>query len=451
MEDRQIRGYSIIAKGDTPKIIDKETFLVPSQSSNKKYKVVLRNEWVCECPDFRFNRAKCKHIYSVEFLLKLRQKLDDDSSLDIVEELTTISKCQFCNSESIVKNGLKKNKIENKQRYLCRDCKRTFYQDSQFNYIRNPKLISLVLDLYFKGLSLRKITDTVRQFFQIKLHHETVRRWIMKFSQMASEYTDKLQPKLGDTWHTDEQMVKVKGKWEWNWNVLDADTRFLIATNLTKSRYIKDARKVFQKSKKIAETNPDRIITDGLFSYEKAIKKEFIPFRTKTKHVRLASIRAKVQNNKVERFHNTFREFDKTRRGFKSEHTSQGISNGFRTYYNFIRPHMGISNHTPSQMAGIDLDLGSNRWLDLIRMSKLNESLEKQNKFKLNFSSHSISVREKYLLRVYDANGNELDCKELGFKKTYRSEELADRFIEFFKVLYPKLTFKIEENNETAN
>lgn len=212
MDDRRIRGYSIIAKGDMPVLVSKEEFLVPSQSSNKKYKVILQNTWICEYPDFLKRKQRCKHIYAVEFLLKLRDKLNDEPSLDIAEELTTVSKCEFCNSEKIVKNGSIKNKIENKQRYLCRDCNKTFYQDSQFNYIRNPKLISLALDLYFKGLSLRKITDTINQFFQVKLHHETVRRWIMRFSEMVSEYTNKLQPKLSDTWHTDEQMVKVKGK-----------------------------------------------------------------------------------------------------------------------------------------------------------------------------------------------------------------------------------------------
>ncbi|MEK6878295.1 MAG: hypothetical protein AABY22_01735, partial [Nanoarchaeota archaeon] len=53
LELRRIRGVSIIAKGDTPQLIDEDTFLVPSQSSDKKYKVNYKTTWTCECLDFQ--------------------------------------------------------------------------------------------------------------------------------------------------------------------------------------------------------------------------------------------------------------------------------------------------------------------------------------------------------------------------------------------------------------
>ncbi len=34
---------------------------------------------------------------------------------------------------------------------------------------------------------------------------------------------------------------------------------------------------------------------------------------------------------------------------------------GFRNYYNALRPHMGINNNTPAEMAGIDFELGRNK------------------------------------------------------------------------------------------
>jgi putative transposase len=370
MDNRAIRGYSILAKGDTPKFIDKETFLVPSQSSDKKYKVTHENTWVCDCPDFQIRHQKCKHIYSVEFLLKMRNRLDNDSTLDFAEELTTTKKCQFCNSENIVKNGTTRNKNETKQRFLCRNCKKTFYPEPYLNYIRNPKIITLAFDLYFKGLSLRKITDTLNQFFGVKIHHETVRRWLNKFTEKMKEYTKQFKPKVSGGWHTDEQMIKVKGKWLWNWNVMDEHTRFLIASNITKARNIKDAQEVFQKAKEVTKGKPEFMITDGLNAYEKAIRKEFWR-HPQTKHVRLTSIRDKrINNNIIERFHSTFRERDKVMRGFKSE--SNPITNGFGTYYNFIRKHQGLNGLTPSQKADIELNLGQNRWLDLLRQSLKN-------------------------------------------------------------------------------
>ena len=38
-------------------------------------------------------------------------------------------------------------------------------------------------------------------------------------------------------------------------------------------------------------------------------------------------------------------------------------------YYNFIGPHIGLDGKTPAEEAGIDLNLGSNKWLDLLKKS----------------------------------------------------------------------------------
>lgn len=55
--------------------------------------------------------------------------------------------------------------------------------------------------------------------------------------------------------------------------------------------------------------------------------------------------------------------------GFEAEHTAQMLSEGFNTWYNFIRPHQALNGMTPSQVARIDLDLDKNRWLSLLKRS----------------------------------------------------------------------------------
>ena len=372
--DRMIKGYSILAKGDMPTSVNKETFLIPSQSGNGKYKVTLKNSWSCTCPDFKFRNVECKHICSVKLWLKLRQKINSQDTLELENELTNEPKCVYCNSLNVKKNGNRKTKNGLKQRFYCEDCKKTFIPNEDFaKFKADPKIITLCMDLYFKGLSLRDITDTIYQFYGIKLHHETVRRWITKFTITMNNYVDKLKPNLSEVWHTDEQMVKVKGKWLWSWNCLDEGTRFLIANAITTERNVDDARQVFQNALNNVEDAPEFIITDGLHAYEKAIKKEFGARGREellVKHVRARSLREKRQhNNLIERFHGTFRERDKVMRGFKSKATAKELTEGFRTYYNFIRPHMSLNNLTPSQVANIDLQLERNRWLSLLRQS----------------------------------------------------------------------------------
>lgn len=430
---RRIRAYSILAKGDIPVVVNEETFLVPSQSSDNRYKVTKIDGWSCECKDFISRKQICKHIYTIQFWLKLRDGIGQNELMQL-DSNSEDEKCTYCKSSNIVRNGNRNIKSGIRQRYLCNDCKKRFVIEPIKHIKGNSKIVTLTMDLFFKGLSLRDITDTIKQFYGLELHHETVRRWIMRFTEMANEYTNKLQPKLSKTWHTDEQMVKVKGKWLWNWNVLDSDTRFLIASNVTKGREIKDARKVFQKTKEITENNPDTIITDGLFLYGRAIKKEFAPRRTATKHVRLRTIKEKPDNNRIERFHNTFREFDKVRRGFKTEHTAQGITDGFRTYYNFIRPHMGISNMTPSKMAGIDLNLDGNRWLNLIKLAKENENLEKPKP----------KGRVMYIIEVYDSNKKKIEYGH-GLRTRYTKKEMAEQDLEMYRKAFPEYGFEIKE------
>jgi len=56
-------------------------------------------------------------------------------------------------------------------------------------------------------------------------------------------------------------------------------------------------------------------------------------------------------------------------RGLKDEPTAHTIIDGFRIYYNFIRPHMALNGKTPAQEAKIGLGLDNNKWLTLITES----------------------------------------------------------------------------------
>ena len=54
-------------------------------------------------------------------------------------------------------------------------------------------------------------------------------------------------------------------------------------------------------------------------------------------------------------------------RGMKQKETATVLMEGLKNYYNFLRPHMSLENETPAKRANIDLELGRNRWLSIIR------------------------------------------------------------------------------------
>jgi len=114
---------------------------------------------------------------------------------------------------------------------------------------------------------------------------------------------------------------------------------------------------------------PELLITDGLQSYHKAFNKEFCDHHQKSEHVVPEGLTARSNNNKVERLHNTVRERVKVMRGLHSEKSAAKFNEGFKAYYNFVRPNQALGGRTPAEVAGVGLELGKNRWLGLIKGS----------------------------------------------------------------------------------
>lgn len=67
MEARAARGLEIVSNQEITR--EGNVWIVPSQSSSKKYTVNLFIQ-TCTCPDFADNRRKCKHIYAAEYALE---------------------------------------------------------------------------------------------------------------------------------------------------------------------------------------------------------------------------------------------------------------------------------------------------------------------------------------------------------------------------------------------
>jgi len=133
--------------------------LVCSFSGNGNYTVSkTASGWHCNCPDHIFRNVECKHIKAVQFWLTLKEKLRKSETFEV--ETLKATRCKFCGSPDIIKYG----KSGRKQVYKCKNCGRKFVPDDGFRKLRNdPRIISLTLDLYFKGVSLRKIADHLKQ------------------------------------------------------------------------------------------------------------------------------------------------------------------------------------------------------------------------------------------------------------------------------------------------
>ena len=370
---RQQRGLAILAKGNQITRVDACTYRVASQSGKGSYLVQRHGlAWKCECPDYAYRGMVCKHIHAVNLSLNLRQTVPQGVGVTIPHDRFD-KVCANCGSTELVKDGLRKNKNGTVQRFLCRSCGHRFVTDYGFQKMKNnPRIITLVMDLYFKGISYRKIIDHLKQFYGLKISHVALIKWTRKYVRLMKSYVDSFTPEVSGIWNTDEMTVKLREntQMDWLWNLMDNGTRFLLASQLSQKRETEDAREVFAEAKALAKTMPSFVVTDGLRAYQDAFNKEFYTLSNpKTIHVRLAGLRKETNNNIIERLHGTLRERTKVMRGLDNADSAQTLIDGNRIYYNFIRPHMALNGKTPAEMANIDLGLGENRWLSLIRKS----------------------------------------------------------------------------------
>jgi transposase-like protein len=390
-EERQVRGLAIVSIAGQIKRINKLHYRVKSQSDSKVWYDIVNQyghnlggredgRFTCTCPDFRFRSVVCKHIHSVLFSTKLRNRIVSE---DIAQPITVPSpdskplECLKCKTQDqIVKDGRRFNKRGEIQKYLCRNCGYRFVVNVGFeNAKKNPKIICASIDLYFKGISLRKVADHVKQFYGVNISDNSVLRWVQRFGEVVAPFVDGLKaPNLSGIYHVDEMMVHVrkeemeKGHYQWLWNLMDETTRYWVTSKISQRRETEDARAVFQDTKD-KTTHAKAIIHDGLPSYNAAFQKEYYTKKNpRVMNIRSISVREQGLNSRVERLNGTMRDREKIMRGMNKAETSQKLIEAFRIYYNFVREHSTLGK-TPAEQAGIKLNLRQNKIETLIKLA----------------------------------------------------------------------------------
>ncbi|MEW6605623.1 MAG: SWIM zinc finger family protein, partial [Thermoproteota archaeon] len=208
--------------------LNKLTFKVRSQNDASKWYTVFKiiNGWRCECPDFTYRLSKlsgqqslCKHIHAVIFSKLLRKRVYQDTfPTPINQSIIDAAKvgkivCQRCGSENYKKSGMRHNKKAGDiQRYVCLDCKYRFTFNPAFeNAKASARIMTTAIDLYFKGISIRKIEDHLKQAYNFEIDNSSICRWIRKFNRTVKPYVDSFVPsQVSGVYHVDEMLLHVR-------------------------------------------------------------------------------------------------------------------------------------------------------------------------------------------------------------------------------------------------
>ncbi len=169
-------------------------------------------------------------------------------------------------------------------------------------------------------------------------------------------------------------------------NAIDSKTKYVLAHLFVEKRTIKKCVEFLGQIKiscyeqilaiyKREKHKPKRkrklilFVCDKFANYKNAFNKLFfyvaklrfgVPIKAKKNGL-------KHNNNHIERYNQDIKDRIKTMRNFFSFRRAEHFLNLKHIIHNFINPHMQLKGKTPAEAAGIDLKLGRNKLLTLIK------------------------------------------------------------------------------------
>lgn len=312
-----------------------------------------------------FHSSHCSEVKPVCTLLQkpcaFTPKSPCTASLEQVSYTSTCTvTCKFCGSKNVVKNGVRKGNI---QYYLCRDCGRAFAGNNALEGMKYPPdQIAEAMSLFYSGLSIDAIRRELDNIYHVYPSDSTVYEWVVRFTKVAVSEAKFSNLKVGSVWIADETVLKIdEGKDVWFWDIIDDETRFLLASHMSTTRSTKDAEALMQKAWERARKVPRIIYTDKLAAYLDGIE---LTFGADTKHKQGNPFEVGSSNNLIERFHGTIKARTKVMRGLHNKQTAQLFMDGWLIHYNFFRPHESLKNKTPAEVAKADFPYKN--WKDVV-------------------------------------------------------------------------------------
>lgn len=270
--------------------------------------------------------------------------------------------CKWCSSTDIMKYGTR----EGVQEYICQKCGRKFNtKDAPYGKHSTIEQIGTSISSYYDGLSFADIARHLAESGN-PVNESTVYRWVMHYAQKATRIFESYKPKVSDIWVADETMIKFNNKHYWLWDIIDQDTRFLLASYLSENRGTTQAQKLMElAAKRAGDKAPKAVITDKLAAYLDGVE---LTFGADTEHIQSSPFAKEDDTNIIERFQGTIKDRTKVIRGFKTFETALIILDGFLIHYNFFKPHLSLKGKTPAEVAGLKLPFKT--WTEFVRQDK---------------------------------------------------------------------------------
>lgn len=211
--------------------------------------------------------------------------------------------------------------------------------------IEAPKIAS-AMGMYYGGMPLDAIQQQFRQDHDLDMSESSYWNWVKRFTKEAVRQCKDFKPEVGSTWVADETYMKLGKRKVYFWDIIDADTRFILATHVSFTRGTRDAEKLMVKARERAGKAPSHVVTDKLRSYLDGIE---LTFGADTEHRQGGPFNVENNTNLIERFHRTLEQRAKVFQKYKNITDIKLLTDGWLINYNFMKQHEGIGDIPPAQ------------------------------------------------------------------------------------------------------
>ena len=254
--------------------------------------------------------------------------------------------CPSCESDRVRKDGFQKGT----QRYECKACQKKFRANGKAEGRRmDAELMGSAIRDYYNGISYKKICEGIEKEYDVpEPSKATVYEWVRDFTDAAVDRMKDVKAQTSGHWVGDEMYVDVGGRTAYLWDIMDRDTRYILASHLSPTRDGRAARAVIRKALAAADKPPETITTD---KWRRAYLKPIRELTPGAKHIQSEGLTAEINNNLSERLQGTYRDRIKTLRGLESLETGQRYVDGWTINYNLFKKHHSLDNETPASRA----------------------------------------------------------------------------------------------------
>jgi transposase-like protein len=271
--------------------------------------------------------------------------------------------CKLCGSENVIRFGHYKGI----QRWKCKDCRHKFADNNALPGMRIPhERVATALGAYYMGRSLNSIPEVMYQLCGSFVTKASIDKWVARFSKLAIAEARKTTVTVGDTWLASENAVKIGGKSYRAIDIIDNETRFLLATRLSYGQAIEDIAYILQAARDKAGKVPEKVLTNDWKGYSNGIE---LAYGSDAEHILKVSPGRKTDFSRLtEYWHNTIKARGKVLSRLKNNAHAQIVLDGWLVHYNFFSIQEALNGRTPAEVARSNFKFHT--WLDLICQSK---------------------------------------------------------------------------------